>query len=154
MPPTLWLQSQRHFDTAAGTKFEPDMILAISADANHHTGAENMQDRLVEVFAQGLGIDSERLSDETNPDNTPEWGSLAAMELVALLEEAFADLGYPRQAFEPSLEQAFANILNVRLPTADPELELDVTTYRYADPDLEALSPLSKQLRPTIRVAP
>jgi acyl carrier protein len=46
-------------------------------------------DRLLEVFSLGLSIPSELLSDETNPDNTPQWDSLAAMELVTLLEDNF-----------------------------------------------------------------
>lgn len=48
-----------------------------------------MSDPLIEVFAQGLGLSAEALSDETSPDNTDEWDSLAAMELVTLLEDNF-----------------------------------------------------------------
>ena len=76
----------------------------------------------------------------------PEGVAAAYEQLKPLIEDAFADLGYPRQAFEPSLEQAFANILAVDVPTDDPELEKDITTYKYVDPRLESLSPLSKQL--------
>ena len=76
----------------------------------------------------------------------PEGAAAAYEHLKPLIEDAFAALGYPRQAFEPTLEQAFANILAVEVPTDDPELEKDVTTYKYADPRLESLSPLSKQL--------
>ena len=76
----------------------------------------------------------------------PEGAAAAYEHLKPLIEDAFADLGYPRQAFEPSLEQAFANLLAVQVPTEDPELEKDITTYKYIDPRLESLSPLSKQL--------
>ena len=48
-----------------------------------------MQDRLILMFAEGLGLSPGDVSDETSPDNTPEWDSLAAMELVSLLEETF-----------------------------------------------------------------
>ncbi len=48
-----------------------------------------MSDRLLEVFADGLGVPAQNLSDETNPDNTPQWDSLAAMQLVSLLEDSF-----------------------------------------------------------------
>jgi acyl carrier protein len=48
-----------------------------------------VSDRLLEVFSLGLSIPPDQLNDETNPDNTPEWDSLAAMELVTLLEESF-----------------------------------------------------------------
>lgn len=48
-----------------------------------------MSDRLLEVFSDGLGVPAAELSDETNPDNTPQWDSLAAMQLVTLLEDSF-----------------------------------------------------------------
>lgn len=48
-----------------------------------------MSDQLLNVFAKGLGIAVEELSDDTNPDNTPQWDSLAAMELVTLIEDEF-----------------------------------------------------------------
>ena len=41
----------------------------------------------------------------------PEGTAAAYRHLKPLIEDVFADLGYPRQAFEPSIEQAFANIL-------------------------------------------
>ena len=46
-----------------------------------------MSDPLVDLFAQGLGLDASSLSDETSPDNTDEWDSLAAMEMVTLIED-------------------------------------------------------------------
>ena len=48
-----------------------------------------MTDRLLEVFADGLGVPVDALSDDTNPDNTSQWDSLAAMQLVTLLEDSF-----------------------------------------------------------------
>lgn len=41
------------------------------------------------VFAETLGIPAESITDDTSPDNTPQWDSLQAMNLVAALEEAF-----------------------------------------------------------------
>ena len=46
-------------------------------------------DRLTEVFALVLKVPPERLSDETSPDDTPSWDSLAAMELVSQIEAIF-----------------------------------------------------------------
>lgn len=48
-----------------------------------------MSDRLIEVFAEGLQLDASALSDETSPQNTTQWDSLAAMTLVMLLEDSF-----------------------------------------------------------------
>jgi acyl carrier protein len=46
-------------------------------------------DRLTSLFADGLGVDASSLSDDTSPENTPEWDSLAAMTLVSLIEDEF-----------------------------------------------------------------
>jgi acyl carrier protein len=48
-----------------------------------------LADHLLQVFSAGLGLPVESLSDGTSPENTPEWDSLAAMELVTLLEDTF-----------------------------------------------------------------
>jgi acyl carrier protein len=46
-------------------------------------------DPLLAVFAEGLGVGADTLSEATSPDNTPQWDSLAAMTLVSLIEETF-----------------------------------------------------------------
>lgn len=46
-------------------------------------------DRLTLVFAEVLGLPADRVTDATSPDTTSEWDSLAAMNLVAALEETF-----------------------------------------------------------------
>jgi len=46
-------------------------------------------DRLRGVFAEVLGLPPDRVTDATSPDSTSEWDSLAAMNLVAALEETF-----------------------------------------------------------------
>jgi acyl carrier protein len=48
-----------------------------------------MDDPLFELFATGLGVSVDRLSEDTSPDNTPEWDSLTAMSLVTLIEDNF-----------------------------------------------------------------
>ena len=48
-----------------------------------------MPDRLIEVFAEGLRLDAAQLNDDTSPDNTTQWDSLAAMTLVMLMEDTF-----------------------------------------------------------------
>ncbi len=44
---------------------------------------------LVALFADGLGLPAHTLSDDTSPDNTPQWDSLAAMTLVSLIEDQY-----------------------------------------------------------------
>ena len=48
-----------------------------------------MSDRLLELFSAGLDVPATELSDETSPNNTPAWDSLAAMEMVSIIEDAF-----------------------------------------------------------------
>lgn len=48
-----------------------------------------MSDRLIDLFADTLNVPTESLHDESSPDNTPEWDSLASMNLVAMLEDTF-----------------------------------------------------------------
>jgi acyl carrier protein len=45
--------------------------------------------RVYSVFAETLGIPPAGVSDATAPENTPEWDSVKAMDLVVALEEAF-----------------------------------------------------------------
>ena len=49
-----------------------------------------MSDPLIQLFAQGLGVNAEALDDESSPDTVAEWDSLAAMNLVVLIEDTFA----------------------------------------------------------------
>jgi acyl carrier protein len=46
-------------------------------------------DPLISVFSDGLGLDADALSEDTSPDNTPAWDSLAAITLVELIEGEF-----------------------------------------------------------------
>lgn len=48
-----------------------------------------MTDKLILLFSEGLGLPSDSLSDDSSPVNTPEWDSLAAMNMVTLIEDAF-----------------------------------------------------------------
>ena len=48
-----------------------------------------MADRLQTLFGGVLGVEPDRMSDETSPRNTPQWDSLNAMHLVSAIEEAF-----------------------------------------------------------------
>jgi acyl carrier protein len=41
------------------------------------------------IFAGILKVDPSTINDESSPDNVPEWDSVAAMHLVAAIEERF-----------------------------------------------------------------
>jgi acyl carrier protein len=48
-----------------------------------------MTARVAKVFSEVLGISSDQVCDETSPDNTPQWDSMAAMTLVVAIEDEF-----------------------------------------------------------------
>ena len=48
-----------------------------------------MDDPLLEVFAEGLGLSVDVLNEESSPETVEEWDSLAAMNLVTLIEDSF-----------------------------------------------------------------
>ena len=48
-----------------------------------------MADLLISLFSEGLGLDAASLTEDTSPDNTSEWDSLAAIEMVSLIENEF-----------------------------------------------------------------
>ena len=48
-----------------------------------------MSDRLAALFSEGLGVPIDQLSDDTSPENTPAWDSLAAVTLVSLIESTY-----------------------------------------------------------------
>lgn len=49
-----------------------------------------MADKLIELFADELDVEASELHDASSPDTVEQWDSLAAMRLVAALEQAFA----------------------------------------------------------------
>jgi len=48
-----------------------------------------MRDALVQLFAEVLEVDPADLNDDSSHDNVKQWDSLAAMRLVAAIEERF-----------------------------------------------------------------
>jgi acyl carrier protein len=49
-----------------------------------------MIDKLVQVFVDTLHIDATQISDETSPDNTVQWDSLATVKLAIAISGAFS----------------------------------------------------------------
>jgi acyl carrier protein len=44
---------------------------------------------VAKVFSEVLGVSPDSITDETSPDNTPQWDSMAAMNLVVAIEDEF-----------------------------------------------------------------
>ena len=49
-----------------------------------------MADPLIALFAEILEVEENTLSDDSSPDTVEQWDSLAAMHLVAGIEEKFS----------------------------------------------------------------
>jgi acyl carrier protein len=45
--------------------------------------------RVAKVFSEVLGLPPDMITDATSPDNTPQWDSMAAMNLVVAIEDEF-----------------------------------------------------------------
>lgn len=63
-----------------------------------------------------------------------------------LLEEAYSELGYPAKDFDNAIIAALNQILTAPIHTTPIALTQKSVRYKYADPTLEALPPLQKQL--------
>ncbi len=63
-----------------------------------------------------------------------------------LLESAFAEMGYRPRQMDGIILQGIDNILDTPIIVERIELTRESVTYKFADPDLEALLPLQKQL--------
>jgi len=48
-----------------------------------------MTDRLATIFSENLKVPAGEITDQTSPDNSPRWDSLAAVNLVLALEDEF-----------------------------------------------------------------
>jgi acyl carrier protein len=48
-----------------------------------------MNDQLLQILADTLGVDASTLNEETSMENTPAWDSVAHLNLVLSLEQAF-----------------------------------------------------------------
>lgn len=48
-----------------------------------------MTARVAKVFSEVLGVAADMITDDTSPDNTPQWDSMAAMNLVVAIEDEF-----------------------------------------------------------------
>lgn len=63
-----------------------------------------------------------------------------------MLSQAYQELGYPDADFHRAVTGALRHLLRTPEPEGPVMLVRQVTTYAYADPRLEALSPAQKQL--------
>lgn len=71
--------------------------------------------------------------------------------LRPLLEQAYGELGYPPETVDKAVISALDQVLATPLPLQPVYLIQDSVQYKYADPKLEALPALQKQL---IRMGP
>jgi Protein of unknown function (DUF3014) len=70
----------------------------------------------------------------------------AYRRLRPLFQQAFDELGYTSLTFDDRMALAIGRLVNTPVPQGDPLLQQTTVTYKFADPDLEALSPAQKHL--------
>lgn len=66
-------------------------------------------------------------------------------DLEPLLDEAYAELGYPDTPFRQSLRRAIRHLLETPIVPGTPELVRRGPFYHFTDESLESLSPAQKQ---------
>jgi hypothetical protein len=66
--------------------------------------------------------------------------------LRPLLDQAYADLGFPDASLDDTLRRALSELLLTPQIDGEPYLSLGIVSYEFEDPRLEALSPAQKQL--------
>ncbi len=67
-------------------------------------------------------------------------------KLKPLIQEAYQDLGYPREDFDQTLYRAIVELLNTPVVKGEILLEKKVVTYMIVDQELENLSEAQKHL--------
>lgn len=67
-------------------------------------------------------------------------------QLEPLFEEAYRELGYPSSDFDRALVRAIDRLLATPVPDGPIVVKRRVKSYAFADPSLESLSPIQKQL--------
>ncbi len=66
--------------------------------------------------------------------------------LEPLIDDAYRDLGYPDRDFDATLAAAIDELLATPIPESDVALLPKVSSFEFADPSLEKLSPAQKHL--------
>ncbi len=74
----------------------------------------------------------------------PQGCAAAYRTTKPLLEQAYREIGYPNRTFDDVLAEALAKLLATPVVDGDIEVRPLVTTYAFANPELEALAPVQR----------
>jgi len=72
-------------------------------------------------------------------------------QLHPLMEDAYRELGLPNRSFDDAVRQAFAQVLDTKVPAPPVAVEPDGGLWAYRAPDVEGLTPAQKNL---VRMGP
>ena len=75
-----------------------------------------------------------------------EGAARAYRRLRPLLQQAFDELGYTNLSFDDRLALALGRLVDMPMPEGDVALRATSVMFQFADPDLESLAPVQKQL--------
>src|SRR4051794_8391088 len=70
-----------------------------------------MNDKLLQILADTLGADPVTLSEQTSIENTPAWDSVAHLNLVLSLEQAFGQKFTPEEFMQMQSVEAIQRAL-------------------------------------------
>jgi len=68
------------------------------------------------------------------------------VEMKPLVDQAYAELGYPDSDFTETLQAAITRVLDTEIPKAPIQLTRPSVMYKYADPEFEDLDDADKLL--------
>jgi acyl carrier protein len=70
-----------------------------------------MNDKLFQILAETLGVEKSALSETTSMENTPAWDSVAHLNLVLSLEQAFGQRFSPEEFMQMQNVAAIQHVL-------------------------------------------
>jgi acyl carrier protein len=70
-----------------------------------------MNEKLFQILADTLGVDKSALSETTSMENTPAWDSVAHLNLVLSLEQAFGQRFSPEEFMQMQSVAAIQRVL-------------------------------------------
>ncbi len=131
--------------------------IAEGKSPRRHLGVLEPREEFSTVYENGLAvIDPASYRRYDAPAQT--FASLDAAEVAdlfrsiePLVTEAYRDLGYPDRDFRSVLAEAIAELLATPIPSGSVALVPKVSSFEFADPSLEKLTPAQKHL---IRMGP
>lgn len=70
-----------------------------------------MNDKIIQILADTMGLNPGTLTEQTSMENTPAWDSVAHLNLVLSLEQAFSQKFTPEEFMQMQSVEAIQRVL-------------------------------------------